>query len=180
MSDIFFSSDTHFQHNKPFIYEPRGFNSVDEMNEIIVQNWNSIVKPCDIVYLLGDVVMMDNNKGISFLERLNGNIYIAIGNHDTENKCKLYEKCKNVKNVQMGYNFGSKKMSVLLTHYPTIVSNFDNSKRWNFHGHTHSKNKFCEYHNCYNVALDAHNNFPISFDDIKRDIIKWKEQNYED
>lgn len=140
------------------------------MNLTIVENWNSIVKPKDIVYLLGDVVLDDINTGVSFLEQLNGEIYIALGNHDSQNKCKFYSKCKNIKDIQMGYNFKMGHKSALLTHYPTIVANYDNNHRVNLHGHTHSKEKFSEYANCYNVTLDAHNNFPVNIEEIKKDL----------
>lgn len=53
---------------KPFIYEPRGFESVGQMNEAIISNWNEIVKPEDEVYVLGDIMLKDNEKGIEFPE----------------------------------------------------------------------------------------------------------------
>ena len=49
MSNIWLISDTHFNHNQPFLYEPRGFATVEEMNEAIIERWNSLVKPEDTV-----------------------------------------------------------------------------------------------------------------------------------
>ena len=55
--EIFFTADTHFCHGKSFLYEPRGFTNVNEMNETIVERWNSVVKPEDEVYHLGDFAL---------------------------------------------------------------------------------------------------------------------------
>lgn len=57
---IYVTSDTHFCHNKPFIYEDRGFKNIEEMNDTIIENWNKLVKPDDTVIHLGDVMLNDN------------------------------------------------------------------------------------------------------------------------
>ena len=59
---IYFTSDWHFFHNKFFIYEPRGFSSVEEMNEAIIKNHNKVVKEEDTIYCLGDCMLNDNQK----------------------------------------------------------------------------------------------------------------------
>ena len=61
--NIWLASDTHFCHDRAFVYEPRGFSCIGDMNEAIVERWNSVVKPGDIVYHLGDVMLNDNDKG---------------------------------------------------------------------------------------------------------------------
>ena len=94
---VWFCSDWHFNHDKEFIWKDRGFNSVNEMNEEIVKRHNSVVAEDDDVYVLGDLCMSENieaNK--AFIERLNGNIHIVLGNHDTPKRIKMYESCKNV------------------------------------------------------------------------------------
>ena len=48
---IYFTSDLHFNHRRAFIYGARGFSSIEEMNEALVQRWNSIVTEEDEVYL---------------------------------------------------------------------------------------------------------------------------------
>ena len=56
MSDTSFIGDHHFFHKNILEYEPiaRPFASVEEMNEAMVERWNSVVKPYDKVYHLGD------------------------------------------------------------------------------------------------------------------------------
>ena len=78
---IWFTSDTHFGHQKEFLWAPRGFNSIEEHDEMIIHNWNEVVGPNDDVYHLGDVMLNDNEHGLECLKRLNGKIHITIGNH---------------------------------------------------------------------------------------------------
>lgn len=67
-------SDWHFGHNKPFVYEPRNFSSIQEMNKEIIKRHNEVVNPEDIVYCLGDCMLNDNEEGLKCLSQLNGNI----------------------------------------------------------------------------------------------------------
>ena len=96
MSEIFFTSDTHFCHSQPFLYEPRGFSSVEEMNETIIERWNKVIKSEDIVYHFGDTMLNNNEKGIECFKRLNGKIFLIFGNHDTDmRKNLLFSECSN-------------------------------------------------------------------------------------
>ena len=60
---IYFTSDLHFNHNKNFIYESRGFKSIEEHDKEIIKNWNNIIKDNDDVYILGDLMLGDNEYG---------------------------------------------------------------------------------------------------------------------
>ena len=67
---IYLTSDFHFCHQKPFIYESRGFRSSDEMNQTLIDNFNRIININDDVYILGDLLLggADNfEKGMSIL-----------------------------------------------------------------------------------------------------------------
>jgi len=184
---IYFTSDTHFCHNKPFLYEPRGFKSIEEHDKTIVANWNSIVKSEDEVYLLGDVMLIDNEKGIKYLKSLNGKIHLILGNHCTDTRVELYKTCPNIVSIDYAKEIKIGKNYFWLCHYPTITANYDDDKPWakhliNLHGHTHSKEKFYHYPSeygemniyMYNVCLDAHNNKPVELKEIIEDIKEMK------
>ena len=57
MSNIWLISDTHLGHDKEFVWKARGFDSVWDMNNAIIERWNEVVKYDDVVYHLGDVII---------------------------------------------------------------------------------------------------------------------------
>ena len=83
MKNIWITSDWHFCHNKEFVYKARGFDTVQEMNEDIITQFNSMVGNDDEVYCLGDLMLVDNDEGLRCVSRLKGNLHIILGNHDS-------------------------------------------------------------------------------------------------
>ena len=171
---IYFSSDLHLNHNKPFIYEPRGFNNVYDMNETIIKNFNKIVKYNDDLYLLGDIFLGDLNEGMKLFKQLPGKIYLLWGNHDTNTRAIAMSECDNIVAL-CGYATMIKyhKYHFYLSHFPTITTNYDIDKPLKqrilcLAGHTHSSKLF-EPCGSYNVSVDAHNCSPVSIEEIIQD-----------
>lgn len=174
---IYFTSDLHIGHDKEFIWKPRGFTSIEEHDKEILKNWNKVVKPEDEVYILGDLAMSGNEKEWnSVFYNLNGKIYFLQGNHDTSNKINKYECNYYMTYLGFACMFRySKTRNFYLSHYPTIMGNFEEKHfLWNLSGHTHNKNPF-QYgeYKIYNVALDAHNNTPVSIETIVKEIERY-------
>lgn len=180
MNKTFATSDLHIGHNREFVWEDRGFSSIEEHDRALVENWNSLISPEDTVYILGDVMLKDTEYGIPILKSLNGNLHIIRGNHDTEEKIKLYLQCDNVLSVDAalyvkypevgGYTF-------YLSHYPTLISaNHSSVKSMkhaviNLFGHTHQTERFFEGNPyMYCCGLDAHNMRPVDFDEIIEEV----------
>lgn len=172
---IYFSSDLHLNHNKDFIYKPRGFSNIDSMNNTIIKNFNQTITYNDDLYLLGDIFLGDLQSGIKLFRQLPGKIHLIWGNHCTDLRKEAMSKCYNVVEV-VGYAgiIKYKKYNFYISHFPTITANFDDCKKTikqrilSLSGHTHSKNIF-ESCNSYNVSVDAHNCFPVSIDKIIQD-----------
>ena len=78
-NNIFFTSDTHFGHANIIKYAHRPYTDVDEMNKALIDNWNSVVKPNDIVFHLGDFMFGNINRFWEYRSRLNGKIYLVHG-----------------------------------------------------------------------------------------------------
>ena len=76
MSNIWITSDTHFGHDKDFIWKARGYCSIQEHDEDLIKKWNERIKPDDIVYHLGDVIMGEAEHWLECLKKLNGEIHI--------------------------------------------------------------------------------------------------------
>ncbi|MBQ4059987.1 MAG: metallophosphoesterase, partial [Lachnospiraceae bacterium] len=82
---VFFTSDTHFYHSNIINFCGRPFKNVEVMNETLIANWNSVVGPDDIVFHLGDFCLGGSAEWTNILNRLNGKIYLIVGNHDIKN-----------------------------------------------------------------------------------------------
>ena len=183
MPDIFAVSDWHLGHDKEFIWKARGFDSLVEMEDEIVRRHNERVKPQDIVYVLGDLMLGPlADRNIELIKSMNGNKIIIAGNHDTKSRRMLYEAIgwpvyDALAIKAYGYNF-------YLSHYPTITSNLEKESLKqcviNLHGHTHSTSRF--YYDVpylYNVGMDSHSCCPVSLmeaiEEIKDKIHECKE-----
>lgn len=173
---IYATSDLHLGHNRAFIYESRGFSSIEEHDQTIINNWNSVVNDNDTVYILGDLMLgADHQYGLNCLNQLNGTIHIIRGNHDVARRWDEYQE---IGLIPEGWAtiLKAEGYKLYLCHYPTETSCLENmapirNHLINLHGHTHSKEKF-EHGKPYqyNVALDAHNCYPVSLEQIYKDI----------
>ena len=177
MSVIWLTADLHFCHYKEFIWGPRGFDSVEQMNEAIVSNWNGLVKPEDEVFVLGDIMLKDNEKGIELWNRLVGNKHIILGNHDTPVRTELYKQCPNTIVEGYGYMLKYQHQLFFLSHYPSLTENYDREEPLkkriiNLCGHVHTDDKFHDFDKSliYHVELNAHNNCPVTIDQVYEDI----------
>lgn len=176
LSKIWITSDTHFGHSKRFLYEPRGYSSIEEHDEDIIRIWNETVSPEDTVYHLGDVMLNENSHGIECLSRLNGIIKIVQGNHDTAVRLALYGSLPNVEVVGWATMIQYKKYNIYLSHYPTKCSNYDDGvslhrKVLSFCGHSHFTNRFADWDDLgvYHVEWDAHGR-PVELDTAIKEI----------
>lgn len=171
MSKIFVTSDLHFGHDRQFIWGARGFSSIEEMNETYVKRWNEIVSEEDHVYILGDLMLGDNEKGIDCLTRLNGTLHVVLGNHDTANRQKIYKEIPNVHEIAWAIMLPYKKYHFFMTHFPCMTGNLEKESlrqmTLNLYGHTHQTENFYEDRPyMYHVGVDSHKGIPVLLDDI--------------
>jgi len=173
---IFVTSDFHFNHNKEFVYKKRGFETVEDMNEAIINAVNSVVMYHDDLYILGDLMLGDNDKGLECLKRIKcNNLHIVYGNHDTDTRKALYQTLpQNI--VEAGHALVLKynKFHYYFSHYPTLTSNVSKESLYqmtlNIHGHTHQDEVFLDkdkypfmFHAGVDSAVDLK---PWSLDEI--------------
>lgn len=175
MSKIFLCSDWHFNHNREFIYHPRGFESVEEMNAAIVSRHNERVDPGDDVYVLGDLCLGGGDaevmkKNMKLIESMNGNLHIILGNHDTPARIKMYALCKNVVDIKYADMIHYRGYHFYLSHFPTLTANLEKETlkqcTCNLYGHTHQQSNFFEDRPyMLHVGVDSHNCCPVLLDD---------------
>ena len=181
--NIWFTSDWHFGHEKDFLFVPRGFDSTYDMAEKIVANHNAVVEEDDDVYVLGDLMLGNNDYGLNQIKRLKGKLHIIRGNHDTDTRMDLYKNLPNVIEICEAKTIKIGKQYYFLCHYPTMTSNYDDkpyhSHLINLYGHTHQKTNFYTLGNplwtdnnpfMYHVGVDSHNCCPVSIGQINKDI----------
>lgn len=167
---IYLSSDLHFSHDKPFIYRTRGFNNFGEMNMGIVKRFNSVLTEDDDLYLLGDCCMGLNELSMPYLEQIKGRKHLIIGNHDTDARIAEYRERGIFETIDFGGRIKCHKLWFILSHYPMLVGNETHDSIWNLHGHTHQTTNFSAIPFCYHVGIDSHSLYPISIEDIYKEI----------
>lgn len=181
---IYLSSDLHLFHNREFIYKPRGFDSIENMNSTLFQNFWEIVEPEDDLYLLGDLLLGGSEsfeKGLTLISHFPGQIHIVRGNHDTDKRWSEYAKLPNVVEVENAIYLKYNNYHFYLSHYPTMTGNLEKEELKqvliNLYGHTHQRNNFYQdIPFMYHVGVDSHNCFPVSIDDAIKEIKKKYEE----
>lgn len=143
MKTRFVISDTHFSHEnswKKFKLadgQPmRPFTSTEEMDETMVDNWNKVVGPHDVVYHLGDVAIA--KRGLELVKRLNGKKRLIRGNHDIYKDKDYYEVgFEQIHGVRVFVD------QWIMSHIPLHPDSVTERFRFNVHGHLHSNEVMC-------------------------------------
>lgn len=177
---VFFTSDTHFSHTNIIKYCSRPFESVDEMNEALIKNWNKVVPKDGIVFHLGDFGFMGSQKFKEITDRLNGKIYLVIGNHDwkmlKDGSMARFETVSQQLYIQV------EGQKIYLNHFPmlTFAGCWREPDRctWQLFGHVHSGplnqtgldnsrlNNLLPTQ--YDVGVDNNNFTPVKFTTVKK------------
>lgn len=79
---VFFTADTHFGHANAIANSARPFANVDEMDQFMIDSWNAVVGPKDIVWFLGDFAYRNTSPAARVFGKLAGSKHLIIGNHD--------------------------------------------------------------------------------------------------
>lgn len=167
----FWSGDLHLSHQNIIKYCNRPFKDTVEMNNTIIDNWNKIVGPNDLIYNLGDFCFgNDDNHFNSLLKRLNGYHVFIKGNHD-----KVAERNKD-KFYQFHYGYHEATINgqfIVMCHYPILSWNKKHRGSIMLHGHCHynlpsTRKESTELGKIVDVGTDGNNFKPYSFDDIMK------------
>ena len=165
MDNIYFIADPHFYHNNIIHYCDRPFSSIEEMNDTLIKNWNSVVDEDDYVYLLGDFGLGTKNELISIGNKLNGHKTLILGNHDHMSKA-AYKECgfDKVEKGPIRLHFEGEKMTYWLSHYP--IQNIEDNER-NIFGHIHNHHdEVVRPPKTYCVSVERIDYTPIKFEDL--------------
>lgn len=165
--NIWVISDTHFGHENIIKYCNRPFEDADHMDEIMIENWNSVVKPGDKVYHLGDVYMGSGGKFLERFQKLNGKKRLVLGNHD-DLKRKIDGKIYLGDLFEKIYLFRCfKEFGLMLTHVPIHETSIVRAGEGaiNIHGHIHEKPSPKGPYRC--VCVEQTNYTPVNIEDLR-------------
>lgn len=168
MSDVWFTADLHLNHFKAVEYSKRPFDTLEEMEEALVRNWNECVKAGDRIFCLGDFALTrnhpDRDRISSIFHRLNGVKHLVVGNHDDPrlvrdigwHEVTPYRELK----IDMG---GERRQKICLMHYPIRSWNGIHRGAWMLHGHCHG-NLADRGGKLLDVGVDCHKYRPINLE----------------
>ena len=167
--NTWFTSDTHFDHAEIIQYCNRPFKDVEHMNEALIRNWNSRIKPYDFVIFLGDFVFKKSRRVDYFLDRLNGNITFLKGNHDHHNSLNTRIESLVVKIAGQ---------EVFCTHNPAT---FNRAFKINLVGHVHDAwlIQKRDASLLVNMSVDVWKYLPVNINEILRAINRYKSESGE-
>lgn len=148
------------------------------MNEKIIENWNSVIKNVDDVYVLGDISFTSKSNTEKILERLKGNLYWINGNHDGHSIATKYDRFLWRKDyheliVQNKDAHKGRELSVLF-HYPIEFWNGKHHGTPHFHGHSHGSLGKNYKIRRIDVGVDCNNFFPFSYEQLKEELKQYE------
>jgi calcineurin-like phosphoesterase family protein len=144
---IYFTGDHHFDHGNIIKYANRPFININDMNRVLINNWNSIVTKDDIVFHLGDFSFNETHK---FLDELLGEIYFVKGNHDKQLiNCLGVSRTPAIRDIKIdGYP------PITLCHFSMRVWNKSHFGAYCLFGHSHGTLE--PYKKSVDVGVDSH------------------------
>lgn len=160
ISKTYLIADTHFNHKRIIEYCKRPYSNVEEMNEDLIRKWNNVVSKNDIVIHVGDFGFGSFDELKDIFDRLNGNKYLVMGNHDLRAGYNFYK--------ELGFIAVFKKemllKNIVISHKPKdIPDDFIN-----IYGHIHNADVPSEFndkkHFC--VSVEKINYLPIELETL--------------
>ncbi len=183
---VFFTSDTHFNHSNIIRFCRRPFKDVNCMNETLIGNWNSVVGTDDVIFHLGDFCLGGAAEWTRILDRLNGRIYLILGNHDMKNIRQGF--LERFEHVTQQMCIEVKRQQIVLNHNPFLCYGGSYAKTWQLFGHVHSgpyntgldkpRLKML-FPTQYDVGVDNNSFFPVAYEEVEKIIRKQVELNNE-
>jgi calcineurin-like phosphoesterase family protein len=161
MTNIWLISDLHLGHANicKFLRQDgtkvRPWDDPNEMDEAIIANWNSVVKPEDRVYNLGDCVI--NRRHLHLLSRLNGKKRLIRGNHDIFRTADYLDHFDEIYGVRV-------LDDMILSHYPLHPESVN--RPTNVHGHLHHNDIDDGLY--YNVCVENIGYTPVAIEDLRK------------
>ena len=178
LAHVWVTADHHFAHENIIGFCNRPFENVLDMDQTLIDNWNEVVRPQDLIIHLADFTLGEGKQAQFYFSQLNGDICILSypWHHDQRwLKTGLTLKSKSGFDVrlwppmvilevpELGKN--GYPLAITLCHYLMAVWDRKNHGAWHLHGHSHGKFylTLLDYYNAMlDVGVDCQNYYPIN------------------
>lgn len=135
---IYYIADTHFGHENVLSFDRRPFPDTAQMEQTLIQNWNTRVTENDIVYVLGDAFWKNEENSVRIMEKLNGHKHLIQGNHDRVNgRLRLYWE-----SIEPYAEVNDENRLVILSHYPMLFYKGQHHGEIMLYGHVHNSREW--------------------------------------
>lgn len=169
---IYFISDMHLNHRNIIRYCNRPFDSIEEMNKTLIDNWNATVTDDDIVYNLGDLTLGNPPVVTSIMKQLHGKTRLIYGNHDywmKSKKARDYFLSIDREKV-LTFKYNGKELRLLLTHFPRKLEEVDADFIIYGHIHNNEHDPYWEYQRTHprvlNACVDVNDFKPVTLEQL--------------
>lgn len=170
---IFYTSDLHLGHANILKLCNRPFSCVEEMDEVLIANWNAKVTNGDTVHILGDLMFRNTRPPEEYLSRLKGKKHLIVGNHDKA-WMKKVDLGRWFESVDMMSFFNDGQRKITECHYPMMSWPFSCRGGWMVYGHIH-ENTNMEYwpliarnEFMLNAGVDINGYAPVTFEQMQQ------------
>lgn len=153
----------------------RDFNTLEEMNDVLVNNINALVKENDTLWHLGDWSFGGHQQIKIFRDRLNcKNINLVFGNHDQHiepNNSPYRNLFKSVQyykelDIRVDRKWNQvQKVKICMSHYAMRVFNKSHHGAIQLFGHSHGSLPDLNNRQM-DVGVDTNNYYPYHLDEI--------------
>jgi len=159
---IFLTADSHLGHSNIIKYCNRPFETKEEHDQAIIDNWNSRVSKHDTVYHLGDFGFGPAEVLRKYADKLHGNIFLIKGNHDPHCGKEIFlRRFGWIKDYHvLEHKIDGIKKKIVLFHYACRSWQF--MHRGGYHAFGHSHGNLSNFYRSIDVGVDCHNYTPVS------------------
>ena len=150
----YYISDLHFfsknQTAEGLNFDNRPFKNVDEMHEVILNNWNSRVTNGDTVYILGDISNRGKNEDlIALVARLKGKKVLIVGNHEDIRDYRYKQLFHAIYDyLEITDHADKQPYKLVLCHYPILMWNGQHNGTILMYGHLHDSIEEAYFKKC--------------------------------
>lgn len=177
----YYTGDLHFGHNNVLRFDNRPFKDIDEMDRVLIENWNSRITKNDQVYILGDVAFHNEKPYSWYLSQLKGQKHLIVGNHDRK-LLKDNDAMQYFVSIDYYLEITDEKKRLILSHYPIAEWNGFHRESYHLYGHIHNNTKDTyQYMKQFDRALNAgcmiNGYMPVTFNELIINNQVFKENN---